>query len=307
MMPAAPRVTVLLPVYNAQRYLAAALGSILAQDFADFEVLAINDGSTDASPAILREIAAGDRRIRVIQQANAGLVATLNRGLELARGALVARMDGDDVAMPDRLRRQVAYLEEHPECLAVGGRILLIDADGLPLCQMCQQMSHEDIDAFNMQAGGSAINHPSATYRAQAVRQIGGYRAASYPAEDLDLWLRLAEVGRLANLPQVVTQYRVHDQSISHASSQKQKAAWRAAVLQAHQRRGHADARLPAAPDTRIAGFGHSVADQHIRWAWMALMSGHVHSARKHALAGMWRRPYSLETWKLAYCAMRGR
>src|SRR3954468_5693657 len=121
----APTVSVLLAVYNARRYLRQAIDSILAQTFTDFEFIIIDDGSTDDTLAILREYEKRDGRIRLISRPNKGLTTTLNEGLALARGEFLARMDGDDVALPTRFEKQVTYLRDHPECVLVGSRVLL--------------------------------------------------------------------------------------------------------------------------------------------------------------------------------------
>src|SRR5262245_14197402 len=116
-----PAISVLMPIYNAGRFLPAAVESVLAQTFADFELIAIDDGSRDGSSEVLAQLAARDPRIRVFAQENRGIVATLNRALELARAPLVARMDADDLSRPDRFAKQIAFLRQHPEVAAVSG------------------------------------------------------------------------------------------------------------------------------------------------------------------------------------------
>ncbi|MBI1335754.1 MAG: glycosyltransferase [Phycisphaera sp.] len=302
-----PRVTVLMPVYNAGRYLEEAVRSVLDQTWQDFELLVIDDGSTDGSGVVLDHFAQRDSRVRVVHQSNAGIVNTLNRGLAEARGELLARMDADDIAMPERLADQVAYLDQHPECVVVGGRILLIDPDGMPIREMCEELTHEEIDRKNLEAGGAAINHPSATFRLDAARKVGSYRKDYEFGEDLDLWLRLAEVGRMANLPGVVTQYRMHAASISHDRAILQRTQWRRAAMDAKRRRGlsvEGDAQLVSLLEHSAAV---TVASHHNRWAWWALMSGYRRTARKHALATLKMRPLAFDSWRLFACALRGR
>src|ERR1051325_1151561 len=113
-----PTVSVLLPVYNAERYLESALQSVLGQTFSDFEVIAVDDGSKDNSKKILERFAANDPRIRVISRPNTGIVGALNDGLAVARGEFIARMDADDVALPGRFQAQLDYLRGHPDCIA---------------------------------------------------------------------------------------------------------------------------------------------------------------------------------------------
>ena len=129
-MSGTPAISVVMSVYNGARYLHPAVESILEQDFADFEFIIVDDGSTDGSGAILLEFAEKDARIRLIQRENRGLVASLNEAIALARAPLIARMDCDDIAMPDRFTRQIEYLADHPEIAIVGSHIHEIDEDG---------------------------------------------------------------------------------------------------------------------------------------------------------------------------------
>ena len=132
-MSTCPTISVLMPVYNAERYVAKAVESILAQTCADFEFVIIDDGSTDGSHALLKQYAERDHRIRLISRANTGHVIALNQMLEIASGRYIARIDADDIALPDRFARQVGYLESHGDCVAVGSYVWLIDAAGRSL------------------------------------------------------------------------------------------------------------------------------------------------------------------------------
>jgi glycosyltransferase involved in cell wall biosynthesis len=300
-----PTISVVMPVYNAGAYLGAAVQSVLGQTFGDFELIAVDDGSRDGSRAVLEGFAKRDGRVRVISRPNTGIVGALNDGVEAARAGLIARMDADDVCLPDRFALQLGHMAEHPACVAVGSRILLVDTEGLPIREMCEETTHEEIDGANMRGGGAAMNHPSVMMRAEAVRRVGAYRQELIYAEDLDLWLRLAEVGELYNIPRVLLKYRLHAQSISHARAVEQRRKWKIAVSEAQRRRG-----LPVVEHPSLAAAKPDPATEaqhHIRWAWWALMAGNVKTARKHAWAGLRRRPVSKETWRLAYCAVRGR
>jgi glycosyltransferase involved in cell wall biosynthesis len=293
-----------MPVFNGAAYLGKAIDSILAQDFKDFEFVIVDDGSTDASPEVLKKYAAEDARIRIISRPNTGIVGALNDGVNAARAPLVARMDADDVCIPSRLRKQVEHMERHPRCVAVGSRILLIDADGWPICEMCQERTHSEIDEVNLRAGGAAMNHPSVMFRREVVRAVGGYRQDLIYAEDLDLWLRLAEIGELYNIPEVLVHYRMHAHSISHARALEQRKKWCRAVADARIRRG-APSQTELLPRDTVSR-AVKVSDHHIRWAWQALMAGNVGTARKHAFQGLRRKPFSVESWRLAACAARG-
>src|SRR4051812_26679567 len=128
-MAASPTVSVLMAVYNGEQYLREAVNSILSQTFKDFEFIIIDDGSTDRSPELLASYARADSRVKLISRPNKGLTKSLNEGLHAARGEFVARMDGDDISLPERFERQVSYLREHPEVVLVGSRVEFIDPD----------------------------------------------------------------------------------------------------------------------------------------------------------------------------------
>lgn len=204
---AVPRVSVAMSVYNNAAVLAEAIDSILDQTFGQFEFLIVNDGSTDNSPAILDASAARDARVRVFHRPNSGLIAGLNFLLTQARGALVARMDGDDVALPERFARQVAYFDGHPECGVLGTNTHEIDDAGtVTECTDFHALDHEGIVAALRQA--SPFCHSSVMMRRDVAVQAGGYRAAYRHCEDYDLWLRLSEQTGMANLPDRLMLYR---------------------------------------------------------------------------------------------------
>ena len=255
-----PRVSVLIPVYNAAPYLQEAVESILSQTYRDFEVIIVNDGSTDRSGKLLRKMASRDSRILLIDQPNRGIVAALNNGLQRCRGELIARMDADDVSMPERFDRQVAYLDACPECVGVGSRVLQISPYGDILSSSGQHPDHEWIEAELLKGNGAALIHPTAMFRKQAGEAVGGYQAQFQWVEDLDLFLRLAEIGRLANLPDVLLHYRQHPDSVSRKHGHEQHVAVTAVVKEAHSRRGmrgdevwRTGRRLAALPGVTIA------------------------------------------------------
>src|SRR3712207_4685936 len=145
-MSAAPPVSVVVPVYNTERYIAETIDSILKQTFTDFELIVIDDGSKDRSPDILRELAAKDSRIRLTVRENRGIVRTRNELLEQCRGKYMAVNDSDDLSMPDRLAKQVAYMESHPECVLLGSRVMLMDPFRPPVCVTGQKLNNEAME-----------------------------------------------------------------------------------------------------------------------------------------------------------------
>jgi glycosyltransferase involved in cell wall biosynthesis len=233
----APRVTVLLPVHDAERFLAEAVESILGQSFRDFELLAIDDGSRDGSAALLDAFAARDPRVRVVRRPHEGLVATLNAGLALARGELVARMDADDVALPRRLELQVERLAADPTLLCVGSAYEVMDEKGRRIDLVRRVLESGAIEAALLE-GASVLCHATAIYRRGAVLEAGGYDAAARLAEDYDLWLRLAERGPLQNLAEVTLRVRYHARSQSERFHLEQIEQTRRICDLARQRRG---------------------------------------------------------------------
>ena len=297
---ATPAISVLLPVHNGGPYLWAAVGSVLAQTRADFELVAIDDGSTDASADVLRAAAKTDPRVVFVTRPNRGLVHTLNEAIGIARGPYLARMDADDLSHPDRFAKQAAYLDAHPNCVLVGSRVRVVDPDGLPIRHMANEPDHDRIDHAHLTCGWPVV-HPAVMMRADAVRQIGGYREQYNTLEDLDLFLRLAEVGRLANLPDVLLDYRQHFASVTHSREAKQQELRQAILDETHARRGRPPpARLPPPSPPRRR------ADQHRLWAWAALKNGHRRTARKHAVATVRADPLRSDAWRLLACAIRG-
>lgn len=210
-----PTVSVVMSVYNGAEHLRASLESILGQSFTDFEFLIVNDGSTDQSAAILAEYAAGDARIRVIDQENQGLTKALIRGCGEARGEFIARHDSDDLTLPGRLARQAAWLESHPETSFVCCWSYGIGPEAELLFEVRRSTDARDLLSGILERGEGPPGHGSVMFRAEAYRQVGEYRAAFRYAQDWDLWLRLAEVGQFACVPEFGYAFRISESSIS--------------------------------------------------------------------------------------------
>ncbi|MES2209896.1 MAG: glycosyltransferase family A protein [Chloroflexota bacterium] len=201
-----PTVSVILPAYNCPAYIGEAVESMLAQTFEDFELIVIDDGSTDETPEVVRRYR--DPRIQFVSQANVGLAATLNRGIAMARGELIARQDQDDRSLPERLAKQVAFMATHPDHALVGtwaeiwreqaptGRIHTHPAD--------------DADLKYLLLLNNPFVHSSVMLRRAAIQQVGGYTTdpARQPPEDYELWSRIARQFAVANLPEVLHVYR---------------------------------------------------------------------------------------------------
>lgn len=297
------KLSVVMSVYNAGEFLSETVNSILSQSLADFEFIIIDDGSTDGSGSVLAEFARRDQRIRLVSRENRGLVPSLNEGCSMARASYVVRMDADDVAHPERFARQYQFMENNPQVLGAGCEVLLIDADGAPIKAMGTATGHAQIDAEHMAGQGGAIIHPSAIIRKEALERVG-YYSEDYPcAEDLDLWLRIAEIGELANLGEVLLSYRQHPGSIGAASRQRQYSSALAAVRAAHQRRGlpFDESRFPPPKSNP------SAIDLYKKWGWWALKSNYHNTAKKYAWRSLRSAPTDTAAWKLFYCSLRGR
>ncbi len=248
MITSTPAISVLIPIHNAGRFLASALETVLGQTFSDFELIAIDDGSCDDSGKVLAGFAARDQRVRVFDQENQGIVATLNRALELARAPLVARMDADDLSRPDRFAKQIAYLRRHPDVAAVSGAMDVIDESGNYLRTLLFPTLPEAIASELIHR--SCVCHAPVMARTEVLRSLGGYRKCVQYAEDYDLFLRLSEVARIANLPDVLYAVRLHAATISGRYTVAQELA----VLAA---RGAARLRRSGKPDPLVtAGAG---------------------------------------------------
>jgi glycosyltransferase involved in cell wall biosynthesis len=298
----APTISVLMPVYNAELFVAQAVESILNQTFKDFEFLITNDGSTDSSLSILRQYAAQDSRIRLMSRANTGYVSALNEMLQMARGEFVARMDADDIASPDRFLLQVERLRQEPDLVCIGGAHGMIDEKGRWLTCLAMPEQDEEIQKLAL-AGHTPINHPCAMMRRLPVLQVGAYDPIMTPCEDLDLWLRLGEVGRLANLREMVLKYRLHVNSISGMQGLLQNQKAREACERAWRRRG-IDGKFEATVAWRPSQERSSRHHFMLRYGWWAFNSGQRQTAVVYGLKAILLIPKSVKGWKLLMSAL---
>lgn len=319
-----PAISVAMSVYNGEPYLAEAVESVLAQTFTDFEFLILDDGSTDESRDTVSRLGARDSRIRPIFRENRGLIASLNQLLAEARAPLIARMDADDVCMPQRFERQVAFLAAHPDHGVVGSWSQDIDEHGRLLrCDgVDHPVSHEAMLA-SIETGGSLLCHPAVMFRAEVVRAAGGYRAAFRHCEDLDLWLRLATRTRIANIPERLLRYRRSDSQVSQRFSLEQTVGSVVSRIAYHERiAGRPDPtesleRLPPIDELDAlfgrAGIAEAVRGQVVadllysrhalRGAGMELVLDHI--SRGGNRRGLWRTVARLLTFGEPRQAMR--
>lgn len=202
-------VSVIIPCYNGEQYIEAAVKSILQQSYHHLEVLVINDGSTDKSADILLQLAQEDLRVRYVEnEQNLGLIATLNKAIQLAQGKYIARMDADDIALPDRIAKQVAFLQQHPQVAVVGGAI---ETFGEGVTKQVLALPEQDMAIKAHLFLASAFHHPTVMFNMN-VLDIDDvvYQQQYYRAEDYGLWVHLMLKGyQFANLPEVILQYRI--------------------------------------------------------------------------------------------------
>jgi glycosyltransferase involved in cell wall biosynthesis len=282
-----PSVSVLMPVRNGGRFLRAAIASLLRQSLEDFELLVVDGGSTDATPRVLDRMARRDHRIRVLHRPGAGIVDALNAGLAFARAPLIARMDADDVALPPRLEVQADFLDRHPEFVGCGSAVSLIDRGGAEVDQWFRPHDPAVLDAAFMRGDSTAIIHSSLMVRRSALETVGGYRKFAQYAEDLDLYLRLGEIGELTNLPAPLLRYRIHFRSTQFERRTAKRVIKEDVLRDACRRRG-----VPFAPEVLDQRYlEKDPAELHRHWSASALGLGHRLTAVKHAFLATLRAP----------------
>lgn len=199
-----------MPAYNSADFIGVAIESILAQSFKDFEFVIINDGSTDCTPEIISQYAQSDNRIRFINnKENHGLISVLNQGLDLCRGEYIARMDSDDISLPQRFEKQIAYLDAHPDVGVLGTAGQNFDNDTKA------HHNSANVDVIEL-LRGVGFYHPSVMLRRSVLLAHNiRYNPSFYLVEDLDLWTQLVKVTKMRNLQEVLLKYRVHKSSVS--------------------------------------------------------------------------------------------
>jgi glycosyl transferase family 2 len=234
-MPSNPMVSVVMSVFNGERFLREAMDSILDQRFRDFEFIVVDDGSTDRSASILDSYSKRDPRVTVCHKENSGLIESLNRGCLLAQGKYIARMDADDISVGDRLMWQVDFMEKHPHVAVLGGAVEWIDAEGKSLGTLRHPVEDGEIKSALLH--DNVILHPTVIMQREAFVAAGGYRTAVVAAEDYDLWLRIAEHFQLANLEAIVLKYRIHPSQISVTKRRQQTLSALAVQVSASLRR----------------------------------------------------------------------
>jgi glycosyltransferase involved in cell wall biosynthesis len=213
-----PKISVLMSVYNGEKWLHDSIESILNQTISDYEFIIVNDGSIDNSLEIIKNYQKKDNRIIIVDKKNTGLADSLNQGIKIARGEWIARIDADDISIPTRLELQYEYTHKISDVIFVGSGMIQVDSFGNQIKKYNYPEKHKDL-LSNLKLVKKFPPHSSAFYNTRIVKEIGGYRPRIERGQDWDLWLRLSTKGNLACLPDFLVCVRCHDEQISHKNS----------------------------------------------------------------------------------------
>jgi glycosyltransferase involved in cell wall biosynthesis len=291
-----PEITIIVPIYNGAAYLAETLQSFLSQTFTDFELLAIDDGSTDNSAYIVRSLK--DDRIRLIQRENAGLCHALNLGIAEAKAPYIARSDQDDVSFPDRLERQLRVMKDHPEILGVFSYVTKLGSKHTWLNADRFVMSPGKLKEYQPMEDGCL--EPSTIFiRTAALRSIGGFRQAYYPVDDWDMECRLAQVGKVLIMCEPLVAYRFQANANTYRvyAEMRDKTRW---TKDSYRRRLQSipeltfDQFMLAQPKdvwSRLNRFRKDSSKLHMRIAGNRYLDGQYLAAAGHLFAGVLLNP----------------
>lgn len=299
-------VSIIMPVFNGEKYLSAAIESVLLQTFREFEFIILDDGSTDASLRIIQEFQRRDSRIRVISRENRGHVKTLNELLGYVQGEYVGFNAHDDNSPPERLSRQVAWLRANPEYAAVCGSFSTIDGDGRLLTDMQSGMEPADV-TDELRSGKLRTHICTFVVRTETMIKVGGFREYFESAEDIDLQFRLAEAGRIGYVPETFYFYRLHSSSITHTLNTHRREFFDRVALDFQKQRrtsGTDDLQRgcpPSKPETGLTPA--NAASAHIQGmllgrAWREHGAGDKAKALGTGLRALTANPSDVKVWK---------
>ncbi len=297
-----PQVTILMPLYNAERFVAQALRSLLQGQAVPLEVIVIDHQSSDRSLALVEAV--GDPRLRLVSHQGGNIADVLNTGLGLARGEFLGRCDADDLYTPASLAAQITWLQQHPDFAAVAGNYAAIDQQGRPLIRF--QCGDQETDITEeLRAGLTRTHLGTFLIRTSVLHQLGGFRPYFTTAEDIDLQLRLGDRHRVGYCPQVVYHYRIHAASITHTRASNQREFFDQVAQRFQQQRqtqGEDDLQRgspPAVPPPRTAPYGAPLHSQDFLMgrAWQEIAEGQRRQALGSSLQAWWAYPQNLRAW----------
>lgn len=224
-IPAVPKIGVVMPVYNAEKYLASSLDSILGQTYQDFEIIAVDDCSTDSSASIIYSYAQKDKRIRGFQNAsNLGVTKTLNYGILLSRSEYVARMDADDISEPKRFEKQIEFLDKHKDIYVLGTCFHSM-SQNMDRIIWTNHVEQDPVEIEKVLKTRCCVGHPTVMMRRRLFESLGGYseKPEHHTVEDYEMWLRTSRTYKIANLPDFLLKHRVHEAQVSKRLNETQK------------------------------------------------------------------------------------
>lgn len=300
------KISVIMPVYNAESYIDEAIESILNQTFTDYEFIIIDDGSSDNSFNKISQWQRKDKRIKAIQQENLGRSLTRNKGIEIASSEFIAFMDADDISTPRRLEISYNYLKNNSSVAAVSGGYEYTCMYGVPLFKGNIPSEHKDIELKLLHDIGNSFHQSASMIRRAVAQEVGGYNPNHRLGDDVGFFLKVARVGKLHNLDELLLYYRLHPTSIVAQANQsmvenciiKLKTEWEARNLTMPN-----DFRHWLEDDVVTKKKG----DDLMRWGWNALSKNRVDIARRYAVKALLTIPSKLEVWRLIYCTIRGK
>ena len=291
-----PILSVVMAVHNSAPYLREALASVRWQSLTDWECICVDDGSTDETPSILQDFANQDSRFRIFRQEKSGIVPALTLGDGQARSDIIARMDSDDVMVPSRLEIQYSYLKAHPECVGVGANVQLIDPMGSPIEVSKYAQDHAEIEHRLLNSLGGTLAHPTLMMRRQAAIDAGGHRP-EYPwSHDADLLMRLAQIGKLANLSEVLLLYRQHTKNSCTTKKIEIRTELRSLLREQHEIR---DMTMPWELDQSLAK-PKKQSSMVGKWARRAARNGYHQTAWNLWREQIRQSPVSIETMRIS-------
>lgn len=301
-------VSVIMPMRNAAPYVLAAVNSVLQQQSVDLEILVVDDGSTDASAAIVRNI--GDSRIRLVPGPQKGIAACMNVGLAEARGDVIMRCDADDLYPQGRIARQLELLQQHPSWIAVCGTFQMVDIVGRVVAQPFTNMETESVECISDELSAGNLRTSLCTFaiRREALAKMEWFRSYFETAEDLDFAYRLGALGVVGFVKENFLSYRIHSTSITHTVASRRRVFFdETARIFAQQRKAEGKDDLmrgqSPAPPPGVELPVHS-ADQHLLGlmvgdAWSAFKRGQIQMAIGKAIDAVWRYPFYILAWNL--------
>ena len=292
-------VTVVMPAYNQEKFIEDAVASIQAQDYqGPIEILIWNDGSTDRTLQILEDLQRQDDRIVVRSDVNRGRPIARQHLIEEASTELIAWLDPDDFASTNWLREQVEGIQRDESTMACGGQAYAMLADRDPVGPIARPLSHDEIHGIHLE-GGVAINQTGVLTKRSALIAAGGYRERYKVGEDFDLWLRLAEKGKLSNVPGCHTFYRLHENSANWSAPESERALWYEILNQARERLGYEPQPVPTPNPPKKEDW-----NRRIFWINIAAREGNARSCFKMVVSALRIHPASLLLWLFGFVSI---